>query len=275
MSKRWGFENERAVHSRSGKSKAIILSVGAVVTVGLMLAAVASSHREPVSQASNQMPEREPRLRTSIIAGFIGDSWTGGSEMGGNAKNNWSFLVAEHYGWAGVPLAAGGAGYVAGGGQDLQFGSNVRIFDIASRRPDILLITNGVNDLDVLPESQEYRLDEIRVEADRAFQLLSAEVPRSKIVVIGYIPPGGSNAWYVSANSVLSEVSDAHGIMFIDPTSLDLFSGENQRLIGTDKFHLTDEGHSYFADQMILQLNAFGASGWPQVYANWTIAENP
>lgn len=201
-----------------------------------------------------------------VQAAFVGDSYIGGSAMGGVDRKNFSDIVAQRLNWFRVNLGIGGTGYLAGGGAGVngQFNGRLRMEQVAHYRPDVLFVVNGVNDLKAAFDAKgdAARADvyaQIRRSATQAFEGYKAEDPTATLVVIGYIAPRTDQLdLFREGNEQLRRAATGAGATFWDPLAEGWFSGENQRLIGGDQFHPTDAGHAYLADLVLAHIRASG-----------------
>ncbi len=219
--------------------------------------------------------------RHKQMAAFVGDSWVGGSDMGGRGPENFTELIADHFNWDSRNVGVGGTGYVDDGGRNDRFGSTTRLSAAAGTSPDILFIINGINDLDdVAPDQMPIRVREIRTNSLAAYETFRARLPQTKIVVIGFVPPGDSTALIREVNGILAQQARVAGVDFINPTggtAPEWFSGANKRFIGVDRYHPTTPGHVVLANTLIPILEQMQAKRWPQVYSTgyWSSDEPP
>lgn len=198
---------------------------------------------------------------TSAPAGpksvFIGDSWVGGSDMGGVGDENFSSLVANRFGWTMDSSAIGGTGYLT----QPTFGDPTRVALIRQVNADVVVLFNGVNDLDLsrhvdplakLPESA----------ATTYARVAAAAGPNTHVVVFGYVPLEGTNDLFRQANRILERAAERKSFLFVDPSVNPWFDGRQHHFIGSDEFHPTDAGHRYLADIVTQRLRAAGAVRW-------------
>lgn len=187
----------------------------------------------------------------------IGDSYTAGSDEGGNGSHSWPQLAWGLLARSGVEVdadvaAEGGAGYG-------QRGSRGSLFEDltaqAVRRNDDLIIYFGSrNDQTVDPQK-------FPASAADTFQLARFAAPAAKVLVIGPPWPTASPPPAVlKIRDLLREQAAMVGAVFIDPITEGWFVGRPD-LIGQDGVHPTDAGHVYMAEKIA-----------PLIYDQLTIA---
>ena len=175
----------------------------------------------------------------------IGDSYTAGSDEGGNGSRAWPELVRGLLALEGVDIdadiaAEGGAGYG-------QRGDGGSVFEDltarAVRRSDALIVFFGSrNDQPVDPQK-------FPALAADTFQLARFAAPGAKVLVIG--PPWPT----ASPSPEVLKIRDS----LRDQAAQNWFVGRED-LIGQDGVHPTDAGHAYMAAKIA-----------PLIYAQLTI----
>ncbi|MDT5246543.1 MAG: hypothetical protein QOD36_3919 [Mycobacterium sp.] len=206
------------------------------VAVALLFAVIGCSSQPSVGATTSAAPVREINIRV------IGDSLTDGTVIGGRGEANWVNLA-----WAKLRAdghtaivrkdAEGGAGYVERGQHghrlgDLQSGSG----------DDVVVFFGGSNDA-------QQPLDVVAAAAAAAFAKTKATDPTAKLIVIGPLwlyenPPD----YALALRDSIRGQADAVGAVFVDPMADRWFVGTG--LIGSDRFHPTDDGHRYLADKI-------------------------
>jgi lysophospholipase L1-like esterase len=166
----------------------------------------------------------------------IGDSYTAGSDEGGNGRRAWPELLRGL-------LARGDGGSVF---EDL----TAR----AVRRSDALIVFFGSrNDQPVDPQK-------FPALAADTFQLARFAAPGAKVLVIGPPWPTASPSPEVlKIRDSLRDQATAFGAVFADPIAQNWFV-DREDLIGQDGVHPTDAGHAYMAAKIA-----------PLIYAQLTI----
>lgn len=200
----------------------------------------------PVSPMAGQVPLE---WRTSaapatlgVPVAFIGDSYTGGSDMGGNESANWTSGVAAQIG-ATSPIvirkaAISGIGYVSPGTVGKTFLDEVPAAVTPGAR--LVVVFGSRNDLG--------KPGDVGQAATRVYAAIRDIAPDAKLLVVG--PPwinGDVPAGLVADRDAVKAAAVAAGATFVDPIADGWFSGANARLIGSDHVHPTDDGHAYMA----------------------------
>ena len=183
----------------------------------------------------------------------IGDSYTGGSLMGGSDQaHNWVFLAAgllqkQKINIEVNSLGAGGSGYVATGQTNRTFDQLIP----GAIGPDTKLIVffGSRNDAGYAATVER--------SAARAFADAKRASPTAKLLVIG--PPwtnGNPPASLLAARDGVQAATVAAGGVFVDPLADHWFTGPDSKLISTDGVQPTDAGHAYMAAKIAPQLAA-------------------
>lgn len=185
--------------------------------------------------------------RPSVPIVIIGDSYTGGSDIGGNGNQNWTAKVQGQldenaYSIPYHVYAEGGSGYVQRGSAGSTFS------DLAdSLTPDtgIVVVFGSRND----EGSEPAQVDEA---ARALYAKITAVAPQAKLLVIG--PPWvNENAPtnLLAIRDVLQTAATETGATFVDPLAEGWFFGADSQLIGTDGVQPTDDGHTYMAEKIL------------------------
>jgi lysophospholipase L1-like esterase len=171
----------------------------------------------------------------------IGDSFTGGSDMGGNQEANWSALLGKDLGWIDCANALGGSGWSVGA-EGNTFGS--RVDWAVQQDPSLIIFFNGINDLRLGP-------DAVYPSANSALADLKVKAPDIPVVVVGPILMRDDQKTAVlQMRDEVKAATEDNGDTFIDPVERGWFDGDKRALIGGDRFHPTDEGHVYLAEMV-------------------------
>jgi lysophospholipase L1-like esterase len=208
-----------------------------VVSCALLVGAVGAP-AAPVVLTSRDTP-------LSRVA-VIGDSYTTGSDEGGQGSNGWaarSWQTLARQGFQITPdvAAEGGAGYAVRGNRGSVFG------DLTPRavRPDDMLVLffGSRNDQGVDPAALT---DAVR----NCFVFARHVAPSARLLVIGPPwPTADVPADVLQVRDVLYGQARAIGATWIDPIAERWFVGRPD-LIGQDGVHPTDAGHAYMADKI-------------------------
>lgn len=213
------------------------LSVAAITAVAMIY--MAESRTPPTDYVSTYQPAiPNPPVRVAVL----GDSYTGGSEMGGLERNGWALLVQQRLTEPMDPVTftvngRGGSGYVRPGTEKTTFVDQVPVTVRSDH--DIVVFFGSRND-GTIPVAEAARL---------AYSEVRRITPTATLIVIG---PAWTNdavpeSIYRLRDQLAAETVAAGGT-FVDPLAEGWFFGPNSRLIGTDGVHPTDEGHQYMAD---------------------------
>jgi hypothetical protein len=176
----------------------------------------------------------------------IGDSYTTGTEEGGEGPNAWTtrtWLALAHQGVQISPDVAseGRAGYV-------RRGDHGSVFEDLTNRavhPDDALVVffGSRNDEGVDPMQMAGM-------AHDTFDLARRIAPSSKLLVIGPPWPTANPPFDVLyVRDTLNTQAEWVGATFIDPISEGWFVGRPD-LIGPDGVHPNDAGHAYMAEKI-------------------------
>lgn len=208
-----------------------------VVTCALLVGAVGTP-AVPVELANRETPLN----RVAVI----GDSYTTGSNEGGNGPRGWaarSWQTLARQGFQLTPdvAAEGGAGYGVRGNRGSVFGD---LTPHAVRPDDALVVFFGSrNDQGVDP-------DALAADARDCFGFARRTAPMARLLVIGPpwptadVPDG-----VLRIRDALYGQARAVGATWIDPIAEHWFVGRPD-LIGADGVHPNDAGHAYMADKI-------------------------
>lgn len=186
------------------------------------------------------------RAETPTHIAVIGDSYTTGSDEGGNGPRSWTAQAWKLLAHRGVDIQAdvaaeGGAGYGQPGNRGSVFQD---LTARAVRRNDVLVVFFGSrNDQPVSPT-------EFPKLAAGTFHLARFAAPDARVLVIGppwptATPPA---AVLTIRDSLRGQARDI-GATFVDPIAENWFVGRPD-LIGHDGVHPTDAGHAYMAEKI-------------------------
>lgn len=176
----------------------------------------------------------------------IGDSYTSGSDEGGNGTSGWTSQVWQaltQHGIAVTPTVAaeGGAGYCTRGNR----GSVFEDLTVRAVKPsDALVVFFGSrNDMDVDPTRLSVAM--------YGTLKMARQIARSaKFLVVGPPwPTANPPASVLRIRDVLGYQAELAGATFIDPIAARWFVGKPE-LIGKDGVHPNDAGHAYMADKL-------------------------
>lgn len=220
----------------------VLVAIVCVAAVAVALLAL----RQPAPPKESGAPQ-EPSASTAAAKPLrftvFGDSYTGGSAMGGIEDAGWPRIVAKDLGLEPPAYSAeGGTGYVnpgpAGGAGDFEG----RVDDVIATSPDFLVVAGGLNDAD-------FDLKKVTAAARKVFTELQAGLPDATIVVVGpFSPKVPAPADITAIRDALQQIATELDIAFVDP--LPWFKGGDAVEIGSDGVHPTDAGHAQIAARM-------------------------
>lgn len=192
-------------------------------------------------------PLRETRAVEAAV--FMGDSYAGGSGMGGNGDANLASRLAARYGWRVTNVAVGGTGYVLAG-PAAPYPAQLRPLREAGPT-DLVIIEGSRNDANQDP----LRITTAAVELYRQVHEIQ---PAAQLVVVGPIAPTATTVPpnILRARDAVHVAADTAGIPFIDPLADSWL--DRQEWIGRDGVHPTDDGHRQMAERLEATLQQLG-----------------
>jgi lysophospholipase L1-like esterase len=210
-----------------------------VVSCALLGGAV-NAHSAPLRWY--QTSRDTPLTRVAVV----GDSYTTGSDQGGNGPSGWTArawqtLARQGFHIAPDVAAEGGAGYGARGNH----GSIFEDLTPRAVRPDDSLIVffGSRNDQGIDPVG-------LGVLIRDTLDLAQRTAPSARMLVIGPPwPTADVPDSVLQVRDVLYGVARAEGATWIDPIAEQWFLGKPE-LIGKDGVHPTDAGHAYMSDKI-------------------------
>ncbi|WP_166793336.1 SGNH/GDSL hydrolase family protein [Cryobacterium lactosi] len=187
---------------------------------------------------------------------FFGDSYTGGSEMGGVDDVGWPAIACVELGCTASVESSSGAGYINGEADGR--GLNAAL---DSTRPgslaNVIVLAAGANDYRATPA-------ENALAADAFIARLQGRWPDANLVILGpFWRDDQPSEVLLQLDAHLEARAAAIGANFASPIRLGWLTGENGRFIGSDNVHPDDEGHAFIATQVIPLLDAAGARREP------------
>lgn len=176
----------------------------------------------------------------------VGDSYTNGTDIGGQGPKAWTALAWQGLARQGVQIAAdvaaeGRAGYGVRGDHGSIFE------DLAARAvksDDVLVVFFGSRN------DQGVDLQVLAARAHKSFQLARRTAPSAKLLVIGPPwPTADVPSAVLQIRDILNTEARVAGAAFADPIADRWFIGRPD-LIGADGVHPNDAGHAYMADKI-------------------------
>jgi len=196
----------------------------------------------PTTQASAQ-----PAIPAAAAVAIIGDSYTGGTAIGGQGPDGWPALVTARLRQQGIDIAPSvaadvGSGYATPGTGLGDMFSN-QIPKVVRKDDRLVVIFGSGGDPDVAP-------DQLQPAVRQTLDAVQAAAPKAKVVVIGPVStnPDPSPSLLQTRDAIKTE-ADATGAVFVDPIAAKWFINRPD-LVGPDGFTPTDAGHAYLADQI-------------------------
>lgn len=194
----------------------------------------------PVS-SSDSLPEGAP------LVAFYGDSYTLGTGASDPALR-WSTIICRDRGWAEFNPSVNGLGFVNNRSADRDLPGA-----IIERRPDLVIVTMGLND----NFSYAGRAADIRAQIRTDLERLSTGLPDARIVVV-------EPFWYTderppSVEVIIDWVRDE-----ADRIHADFIPGASRWIEGhpewmaPDRLHPNDDGYAEMARRMDEELTRIG-----------------
>jgi lysophospholipase L1-like esterase len=218
--------------------------VGRLTTVVISLALVIGmvSHPSTATRPFNTLSQGSLVRHVAVI----GDSYTAGTDEGGQGPNAWTARSWQMLGRQGVQVAAdvaseGGAGYDVTG----DHGSYFEDLTARAVRPDDALVVffGSRNDQGVDPHSLTGKIQQ-------TFDLARQIAPTARLLVIGPPWPSADPPDAVlEVDDILNRQASAVGATYVDAIVDQWFVGRPD-LICADGIHPNDEGHAYLAEQI-------------------------
>ncbi|MBX7434497.1 SGNH/GDSL hydrolase family protein [Mycobacterium sp. Y57] len=176
----------------------------------------------------------------------IGDSYTTGSDQGGNGPQGWPpqvWRALTEHGIAVTPTVAaeGGAGFCTRGNR----GGVFEDLTVRAVKPsdELVVFFGSRNDMPVDPTR-------LSIAMYGTLNLAHQIAPRAHLLVIGPPwPTADPPPEILRIRDVLSYQAELAGATFVDPIAARWFAGRPD-LIGADGVHPTDAGHTYMADKI-------------------------
>jgi lysophospholipase L1-like esterase len=201
----------------------------------------------PTAQSvSTQAALSDPQAPAAEVA-IIGDSYTGGTAIGGQGPDGWPALVTARLRQQGIDIAPSveaenGSGY-ASPGANLGDMFSDQIPKVVRQNDRVVVIFGSGGDPAVPP-------DQLQPAVRQTLDAVRAAAPQAKIVVIG---PASTNPDpspdLLATRDVEKTEADATGAVFVDPIAAAWFK-DRPELVGPDGTSPTDAGHAFMADQI-------------------------
>lgn len=216
----------------------------ALAAVALVLAACTPSGTASSTSSSEGGPVTDPN---APLVAFYGDSYTLGTGASDPA-NRWSTVICADRGWREFNPSLNGLGFVNNRGAGIDLPAIV-----IEQDPDIVFVTMGLND----NFSYNVAGDEIQAQIDADLQLLKAELPDARFIVV-------EPFWYTderpdSLAIIAGWVHDAADEIGADwvPDASHWLEGHPEWM-APDGLHPNDDGYAEMARQMDAALTELG-----------------
>jgi lysophospholipase L1-like esterase len=188
----------------------------------------------------------DPSADAPLVA-FYGDSYTLGTGASDPA-NRWSTIICGSRGWREFNPSVNGLGFV----NNRRFAADLPRL-IAEQRPDIVVVTMGLND----NFSYETAGVGIRDQIEADFAYLTGELPDARLVVV-------EPFWYTDTRPDSVEVIIGWVREAADEVGAEWVGGASRWLEGhpewmaADRLHPNDAGYAELARRMDAELTALG-----------------
>lgn len=190
----------------------------------------------------------EPADTKPVAVTVIGDSFTAGTEYGGQGGAGWPMLAAVKLRGQGVDVAMArpaqeGAGWVEPNSKGTVFATEVK--GNVSEATSLVVLFGSLNDGSIPPEVLTPAV--VATLAD-----VKAAAPNARLLVIG--PPTLGRGTpekpgkMPAVRDAVKAGADAAGAVFVDPIAENWFS--DPAFIGADGVHPSDAGHQMMAEKI-------------------------
>jgi lysophospholipase L1-like esterase len=194
-----------------------------------------------VARSTTAQEEAPP---TGEVVAFVGDSYTGGSDMDSGEPTRWPALVSSELGWESRIFAEGGAGYAQAGREGGTFAN--QLAPLVEEQPDVVVVAGGLNDL------MQLTVDPHRVNdaASAVLLELRRKMPNVAIVVLSPFDHGAPRKPLVELGEHLRATAEAVDARYVDVLHV---LADEARLVGSDGVHPNDAGHRAIAAHLLKQ----------------------
>ncbi len=227
--------------------------MGRLRVLGINVSLLVVLFLETVATLGNPAPPQAVRPYHLLTQDFllrhlavIGDSYTTGTDEGGEGANSWTARAWQALAQRGTQIGAdvaaeGKAGYAVPGDHGSVFED---LTARAVKRDDALVVFFGSrNDQGVDPGL-------LALKTREAFLLARRFAPTARLLVIGPPwPTADVPASVLQIRDVINAQARAVGAAFVDPIG-DRWFFDRPDLIGVDGVHPNDAGHQYLADKI-------------------------
>jgi len=196
---------------------------------------------EPGATSTGPVPDGAP------LVAFYGDSYTLGTGAS-DPSLRWSSIICRDRGWSELNPSVNGLGFVNNRTADRDLPGA-----IIERRPDLVLVTMGLND----NFSYAARAADIRAQIRTDLERLSSGLPEARIVVV-------EPFWYTDERPPSVEVIIGWVRDEADRIGADFIPGASRWIEGhpewmaPDRLHPNDDGYAEMARRMDEELTRIG-----------------
>lgn len=260
---------EREVERLRSKklANAAIMGLGVVLIAGTGITLLQDDRAEVRSAqaaATYSPPIEAPPIVHPDRVLFVGDSYTAGSNMGGMSDENWTRKIRpmvrdEDHPVDYITNGLGGSGYLATGSADKTFLDGVK--ERLTPGTEVVVVFGSRND------PQKLNGTNLEDAATQLYEYLEKNAPKAQLVVIGpqapYDEPNDDDRAIAEA---IRTSAETHADFFLDPIAEDWF--DDEMIIGEDKVHPTDEGHTVMAERIAPTLRDALEAAWEEADAD-------
>lgn len=185
-----------------------------------------------------------PTTQATVVAAFLGDSYTSGS--GASPQQGYAPITSVKMCWSYAGFGQGGTGYT-NPGQSEQNESiyQDRVHAVAAVKPDIVIVQGTSSDTDPTATFEG---------AATTFARLTEELPGTTVVVVGPASPPSKDASEVATISdAIRKAADQAGFAFLDPAG-DNWIPTSAAFFISDGIHPNDEGYALYSDALYSRL---------------------
>lgn len=167
---------------RDGRWKSpsyVAITAAALIFAVTAVALVIATPKGPAAAdpASSYTPQTEYSFDRPdpVVLTVLGDSYTGGSDMGGVDSAGWPAIVGDHFGWVVALNARGGSGFLQVGPSENAQPFSARLSEVVATKPDVLIVAGGIND------AESYTAAQIAEAATAQLAELKSALPDTRI----------------------------------------------------------------------------------------------
>lgn len=231
-----------SAHAFTSQFGMLALMWGKLLVVLFALLTVGCSHPAPEYE-SRYTPAPPPPPIYSV--GVIGDSFTRGTQDGGEGDQNWTVLVTQKLRDQGLLLdvtaaADSGSGYVEPSKKETVFADQVPV--VAKSHVKLVVLFGSLTDASIPAER-------LAPAVTSTLDAVKAGAPNAKLLVIGPPWPDANPPERVLRDrDTVKAQAEAAGAVFVDPIAEGWLT--DPALIGPDGIHPNNVGHQALANRI-------------------------